>query len=241
MADPHELPGAAFFRLEGAVSPFPAWHSVRWLASRAPSMRRRVFGGALSLLGAGRTLHPRLGSGIESTKVQWQAVEGFSRDRLEVLGEDFAKLELLPSVDEDAKRMIAEAIRAGRTLVLIAETIDAVARPLGHALGFAHVIANQLVYEDERATGELVAPIVGPELDPRRLSGLAAQLGVSLAESAAYGAMGADRLLLGAVSAPCGLHADPELARLCRDLDWPLVGAPRSGARAMLERMTEGA
>ena len=53
-------------------------------------MRRRMLGGALSLLGAGQTLHPRLGSGIESTRVQWQAVEGFTRDRLEVLAEDFA-------------------------------------------------------------------------------------------------------------------------------------------------------
>lgn len=240
MAEPQQISGAAFFRLEGALTPFPAWHGVRWLASRAPSMRRRMFGGALSLIGAGQTLHPRLGSGIESTRVQWQAVEGFSRDRLEVLGEDFANEELVPSVEADARRLIAEAKRAGRTLVLVAETIDAVARPFGRALGFEHVVANQLLFDNERATGELVPPIVGPELDPRRLGALAAELGVSLSASAAYGATGADRLLLGAVGSPCGLHADPELARLCRDLDWPKVGAARSGVAAVIAQLQEG-
>jgi phosphoserine phosphatase len=199
-----------------------------------------MFGGALSLLGAGQTLHPRLGSGIESTRVQWQAVEGFTRDRLEVLGEDFATDELLPSVEADAKRLIGEAKRAGRELVLLAETIDAIARPFGRALGFNHVIANQLVFANDRATGELLAPIVGPELDPRRLNALAEELGVSLSASAAYGATGADRLLLGAVGSPCGLHADPELARLCRDLDWPKVGAQRSGIAAVIAQLQEG-
>jgi len=199
-----------------------------------------MLGGALSLLGAGQTLHPRLGSGIESTRVQWQAVEGFTRDRLEVLAEDFATEVLVPSVETDARRLIAEAKRAGRKLVLLAETIDAIATPFGRALGFEHVVANQLVFADERATGDLVAPIVGPELAPRRLAALADELGVSLSACAAYGASGADRLLLGAVGSPCGLHADPELARLCRDLEWPKVGAARSGVAAVLAQLQEG-
>lgn len=232
--------GAAFFRLEGAITPFPAWHGARWLSTRAASVRRRALGGLISLVSAARTSHPALGSGLDGTRSLWRGLEQFSRDRLEVLGADFAETVLLPSVDDEAKRLLDLARDAGRTPVLIAETIAAVAVPLASALGIEHVVSNRLELEDGVATGELAEPALGPELDPRRLRDIAEGLGVSLAVSAAYGASSADRLLLGAVGLPCGLHPDAELARVCRDLGWPIVGSARSGVRqAFLDGFSE--
>lgn len=227
MANLPENRGAAFFRLEGALTPWPAWRGAQWIASRAPSVRRRLFGGALTLLSAGRKLHPRLGSGLASTRAQWQALDGFTRDRLEILGEDFATDELLPSVSDEARRLLDEARERGRTPVLLAETASVIARPFARALRIEHVVSNQLLLEDDLVTGELALPILGPELDPKRLGSIADGLGVRLEASAAYGSNGADRLLLAAVGAPCALHPDAELARLARDFDWPIVGAER--------------
>lgn len=225
--NPEQFRAAAFFRLEGALTPLPAWRAAQWLAVRAPSVRRRVLGGALTFLSAGRRLHPSLGSGRDSLRGQWLALEGFSRDRLEVLGQDYAEEQLVPAVSADARRMLDEAALRGRVAVLVAESPSLVARPFAHTLGIEHVIANELAFEDDVCTGELTGEVVGPELDPRALARIAERLHVSLARSAAYGASSDDRLLLGAVGAPCALHPDPELARLCRDLDWPIVGPVR--------------
>lgn len=235
-----ETRGAAFFRLEGALTPLPAWRAAQWLALRAASVRRRLLGGALTFLSAGQGLHPALGAGKDGLRVQWRALEGFTRDRVEVLGEDYAGQHLTPAVTPEARRLLDEARQRGRRPVLIAETPTVVAVPFARALGIDDVIANVLAFEDERCTGELGSELVGPELDPRDLSRHAERLHVSLAASAAYGACGADRLLLGAVGSPCALHPDAELARVARDLDWPIVG-PMRAPLAALEGMWEAA
>ncbi len=208
------------------------------MANRAPSVRKRLFGGALTFLSAGRALHPRLGSGVESTRSQWQALEGFTRDRLEILGEDFAQDELLPTVSEPARRLLGEAQDRGRVLVLIAETASVIARPFARALGIEHVISNQLAIESDQVTGELVPPVVGPELSPKRLLAITDGLGLSLEASAAYGSSSADRILLASVGSPCALHPDAELARLARDFDWPIVG-PQRTALTLLSAFAE--
>jgi phosphoserine phosphatase len=225
--------GAAFVRLEGALTPLPAWRAAQWLATRAPSVRRRVLGGALTFLSAGRALHPALGAGRDALRTSFRSLEGLSRDRLEILGEDYATEQLLPAVSPEARRLLDEARARGRRTVLIAETPSVVAAPLAAALGIDDVIANVLAFEGNRCTGELGGELVGPELDPKQLTRHAERLGVSLAASAAYGSDGADRLLLGAVGWPCALHPDAELARLARDLDWPIVGPMRAPLAAL--------
>ena len=225
--------GAAFVRLEGALTPLPAWRAAQWLATRAPSVRRRLIGGALSLLSAGRSLHPTFGAGRDALRTSFLALEGLSRDRLEILGEDYAREHLLPAVTPEARRLLDEARARSRRPVLLAETPSVIAAPLAAALGIDEVIANELAFEGDRCTGELGGELIGPELDPRQLARHAERLGVALAASAAYGATGADRLLLGAVGWPCALHPDAELARLARDLDWPIVGPMRAPLAAL--------
>jgi phosphoserine phosphatase len=178
-------------------------------------------------------VHPALGTGRDALRAEWRPLEGLTRDRVEVLGEDYALETLVPAVTDAARRLLDESRKVGRRPVLIAETPTVVSRPFAQALGIDDVVANVLGWQDERCTGELVGVLVGPELDPRDLSRLAERLNVSLGASAAYGASGADRLLLGAVGAPCALHPDPELARVARDLDWPIVGPTRAPFAAL--------
>lgn len=212
---------AAFFRLEGAVHPLPAWRGAAWLASHAPSVRRRLLGvgGALSaqLL---RERDPAL-----TQALAWSALAGFSADRIAVLGEDWARDTILPAIAPRTRRLIEEARARTDRLILVAETIDAIASPLADALGFDVVISNALELDADEATGALRAPIVGPEIDPRRLRELALRESIDLARSSAYGSSRADALLLSLVALPCALDPDRELARMARDLDWPIVHA----------------
>jgi HAD superfamily phosphoserine phosphatase-like hydrolase len=210
---------AAFVRLEGALSPVPASSGAMVLAASMPSMRRRIFGVAGVALGAalGRR-DPSL-----TRELAWSVLRGTSEDRIAVLGEDFARDTILPSIKPHARRLLEEARAAGRRVVIIAETIDAIARPVADALGIERVIANALVFDRGYATGELREPIVGAEIDPRRVRELAASEGLDLARSCAYGGRRGDGVLLSLVGLPCAIDPDRELARVARDLDWPVV------------------
>lgn len=223
---------AAFFRLEGVMHPAAAWAGAAYLASNAASMRTRLLGlggaafsGALrgvSLAGAGL-------AGAQTTRLAYSTLTGFSRDRLEVLGEDYARDVLVPEARDEAVRLVEGARRDGLVTVLIAESIAPIADAFARLLAkdgptFDVVIANQLELDKkQQATGSLVAPIIAPEIDPKRLRELAAQHAIDLATSRAYGHARTDLVLLGLVGQPCAIEPDRELARVARDLDWPIV------------------
>ncbi len=223
---------AAFFRLEGVMHPAAAWAGAAYLASNAASMRTRLLGlggaafsGALrgvSLAGAGI-------AGARTTRFAYATVAGFSRDRIEVLGEDYARDVLVAEVRAEAVRLVEGARRDGFVTVLVAESIAPIADAFARLLAkdgpaFDVVIANQLELDKrQRATGELLDPVIGPEVDPRRIRELAALHGIDLTTSRAYGQSRADLVLLGLVGQPCAIEPDRELARVARDLDWPIV------------------
>ncbi|UJR81045.1 HAD family hydrolase [Sandaracinus amylolyticus] len=214
---------AAFFRLEGALSGSPAWAGAMWLASNAPSVRRRLFGiGGVAISAALAARDPAI-----TRHVAWSTLRGFSEDRLVVLGDDYARDRVLPSIKPDARRLIDEARASGRTLVLISESIDAIVQPVADALGFEIVIANALEMDGAEATGVLREPVVGPEIDPKRLREIAARHQIDLARSCGYGASRSDGVLLSLVGLPCAVDPDRELARVARDLDWPVVRSVR--------------
>jgi phosphoserine phosphatase len=216
-------PVASFFRLEGAVSPFRALDVTARVAAGAASMRQRIFGQALTVLGAGLALRTPLANPVAGARLAWATLERVSRDRVEVLALDFTRDELLPAVRPEAKRLLARAKADGARTVLISDGLDIVAREVGRALGFDEVIANELAYDGELCTGALVAPVLGAELDPALLQGYARKLGLDLAKCTAYGASESDTFLLTHVGRPCAVCPDRGLARVARDLGWPIV------------------
>jgi HAD superfamily phosphoserine phosphatase-like hydrolase len=221
---------AAFFRLEGAVAPFKALDVVARLTSSAPSMRRRLLGRALTALGGGLSLRTPLADPRAGARLAWATLEGISRDRVEVLALDFAQNEVLPAVRPEARRLLSRARTDGARTVLVSDGIDVVAREVARALGIDHVVANTVAFEDDLATGALVAPVVGPELDPSRLAALAREWGIDLARSSAYGANEGDGFLLSHVGRPCAICPDRGLSRVARDLGWPIVLTGGDGA-----------
>lgn len=217
---------AAFFRLEHTLHPDAAWSSALFLAGSAPSMRKRILGLGTTLLAA--VTRTSTLAGTESTRLAFAPLANLSRDRVEVLAADYARDVILANLRPETERLLVGARDDGFVPVLVAETVRAVAAPVAVALGFDHVIANDLEFDDrDRATGALVEPFLGPELDPRRLRTFASEHGFDLAASRGYGTVRSDLVLLGAVGHPCAVEPDRELARVARDLDWPVVRTHR--------------
>jgi len=145
------------FLLElGAMRPvgFFTWNarsfSERWArrAGMAAMALARPFAYAASRTFATRFLHLLL--------------RGVSRDRLDLLGEEYFHYVLKPQLRGQAVEKIVAAVRQGDRVVLVGQLLENVLRPLAHHLGAAAFLANRLEYRDGRATGRLLDPVVRP-------------------------------------------------------------------------------
>src|ERR1700731_2096405 len=155
--------GVTYWRVEGsllelgALRPvlFFTWNSrsyaERWArrAGMAGMALVRPFTYAASRTFATRFLHTLL--------------RGVSRDRLDLLGEEYFQYVLKPQMRRDAVDKLLEAIRSGERVVLVSQLLDHILKPLAkHFGGVESIIANRLDFRDGIATGRLLDPVVRP-------------------------------------------------------------------------------
>src|SRR5881394_1869687 len=140
----------------GALRPvgFFTWNarsfSERWArrAGMAGMALARPFAYAASRTFATRLLHMLL--------------RGVSRDRLDLLGEEYFNYVLKPQLRAAAVEKVVAAIRQGEQVVLVGQLLENILRPLAHHLGVESFLANRLEYRDGKATGRLLDPVVRP-------------------------------------------------------------------------------
>jgi thioester reductase-like protein len=157
-----ESGGVTYWRVEGsllelgALRPvlFFTWNSrsyaERWArrAGMAGMALVRPFTYAASRTFATRFLHTLL--------------RGVSRDRLDLLGEEYFQYVLKPQMRRDAVDKLVEAIRSGERVVLVSQLLDHILKPLAKHFGVESIIANRLDFRDGIATGRLLDPVVRP-------------------------------------------------------------------------------
>src|SRR5437660_28373 len=140
----------------GALRPvgFFTWNSQsfaeRWArrAGMAGMAIARPFAYFLSRTFATRFLHTLL--------------RGVSRDRLDLLGEEYFHYVLKPQLRREAAEKLIEAVRNGERVVLVGQLLESVLRPLAHHFGVASIISNRMEFRDGKATGRLLDPVVRP-------------------------------------------------------------------------------
>ncbi len=153
---------ATYWRVEGsllelgAMRPvgFFTWNSQsfseRWArrAGMAGMALVRPFAYAANRTFATRFLHTLL--------------RGVSRDRLDLLGEEYFHYVLKPQLRREAAEKLIQAVRRGEGVVLVGQLLENILRPLAHHFGVESFISNRLEFRDGRATGRLLDPIVRP-------------------------------------------------------------------------------
>jgi long-chain acyl-CoA synthetase len=107
-----------------------------------------------------------------ATRVAHTPLRGISRDRLDLLGEEYFQYQLQPYLRPDGVRQLKELVESGAKVVLVSQGLGQVMRPLARHLGVKWVIANRLEFRDGFATGRLLDPVIRPR-------GLFARIGKS--------------------------------------------------------------
>jgi thioester reductase-like protein len=152
----------SYWRVEGSLLELGAMRPVGFFTWNAQSFSERW---ARRLGMAGMALarpFAYAASRTFATRFLHTLLRGVSRDRLDLLGEEYFHYVLKPQLRREAAEKLIEAVRNGERVVLVGQLLENILRPLAHHFGVDSFIANRLEYRDGKATGRLLDPIVRP-------------------------------------------------------------------------------
>jgi long-chain acyl-CoA synthetase len=158
----HRSPELVFWRVEGSLLELGALRPVGYFTWNAQSFAerwaRRAGMGFMGLLRPFAYLANR----TFATRLLHTLLRGVSRDRLDLLGEEYFQYVLKPQLSAEAVAKLREALAGQARVVLVSQGLDHVMRPLANSLGVERLIANRLDFRDGYATGRLLEPVIRP-------------------------------------------------------------------------------
>ena len=200
------MPGASrvYWRVEGSLLDLTTVQPVAFFTWNAQTFVARMARRGLVFLMA--ALRPFLYAAHRgfATRVVYSVLRGVSRDRLDLLGEEYFQYKLKPYLRPDGVQRLKQAQALGAEIVLVSQALDDVMRPLARYLGVQWSVANRLEFRDRVATGRLVEPVIRPRGLFARIPGagpdgsreverLVRELGLKTAEQVQLAVIAAER------------------------------------------------
>jgi len=151
-----------YWRVEGSLLDLTVVKPVAFFTWNAQTFSERFRRRGLIFLMA--ALRPFLYSTNRkfATRVVHTALRGVTRDRLDLLGEEYFQYKLKPQLKARGVERVHELVQAGADLVLVGQALEHVMKPLAQHLGVGKVVANRLEFRDGVATGRLLEPVIRP-------------------------------------------------------------------------------
>ncbi len=151
-----------YWRVEGSLLDLTVVEPVAFFTWNAQTFAERFRRRGLIFLMA--LLRPFLYSTNRkfATRVVHAVLRGVSRDRLDLLGEEFFLYKLKPRLKERGVSKVQELVQSGADVVLVSQGLEHVMRPLAQHLGVRRIVANRLEFRDGTATGRLLEPVIRP-------------------------------------------------------------------------------
>src|SRR5579864_6719891 len=160
-----------YWRVEGSLLNLTAVRPVAFFAWNAQSFLERWArrSGMFTLALARPVLY--LTNRAFATRLLHTVLRGVSRDRLDLLGEEYFQYLLKPTLKKQGVDELKKAQANGKEIVLVSQGLDHVMRPLAQYLGVGMLVSNRLEFRDELATGRLLDPVIRPRGPLARLIG----------------------------------------------------------------------
>jgi long-chain acyl-CoA synthetase len=99
---------------------------------------------------------------VYATRVVHTVLRGVSRDRLDLLGQEYFKYKLEPYLKPEGIRQLRDLVNSSGDVILVSQGLDHVMRPLARHLGIRWLVANRLEFRNGIATGRLLEPVIRP-------------------------------------------------------------------------------
>jgi hypothetical protein len=159
---PAPLREPVFWRVEGSLLNLTAVRPVGFFAWNSQSfLQRWSRRGSMAALALARPFLYVTNREF-ATRLLHTVLRGVSRDRLDLLGEEFFEYFLKPRLKQRGVALLNESIAAGSDIVLVSQGLEHIMRPLAKHLGVGRIVANRLDFRDGKATGRLLDPVIRP-------------------------------------------------------------------------------
>jgi thioester reductase-like protein len=165
LQQPNPIPTTAptiYWRVEGSLLDLTVVRPIAFFTWNAQTFTERIRRRGLIFLMA--LLRPFLYSTNRkfATRVVHTVLRGISRDRLDLLGEEFFQYKLKPRLKNEGVQQVHELLQSGADVVLVSQALEHIMRPLAQHLGVRHIVANRLEFRGGIATGRLLEPVIRP-------------------------------------------------------------------------------
>jgi thioester reductase-like protein len=151
-----------YWRVEGSLLEMSALRSVGFFNWNSQSFLERWVrrGGMLGLA----ILRPPyyLVSRTFATRALHSVLRGITRDRLDLLGEEYFQYELKPRMRREAVEKMVDAVRSGERVVLVGQMLEHILRPMAEFFAAEGFLANRLEFRSGVATGRIQQPVIRP-------------------------------------------------------------------------------
>jgi thioester reductase-like protein len=97
-----------------------------------------------------------------ATRAIHTVLRGVTRDRLDLLGDEFFQYKLKPQLKQRGVQKVQELVQSGADVVLVSQGLEHVMRPLAEHLKVKRIVSNRLEFRDGVATGRLLNPVIRP-------------------------------------------------------------------------------
>ena len=151
-----------YWRVEGSLLDLTVVRPVAFFTWNAQTFAERIRRRGLIFLMA--VLRPFLYSLNRkfATRVVHTVLRGVTRDRLDLLGEEYFQYKLQPRLKKSGVQAVQELLESGADVVLVSQALEHLMRPLAQHLGVKHIVANRLEFRGGTATGRLLDPVIRP-------------------------------------------------------------------------------
>ncbi len=158
----HNSSPTVYWRVEGSLLDLTVVRPVAFFTWNAQTFTGRLRRRGLIFLMA--VLRPILYATNRkfATRMVHTVLRGVSKDRLDLLGEEYFQYKLKPHLKDHGAEQVRELVRAGADVVLVSQALDHIMRPLAEHLGVKRIIANRLDFRSGIATGRLLEPVIRP-------------------------------------------------------------------------------
>jgi alcohol-forming fatty acyl-CoA reductase len=154
--------GRVYWRVEGSLLNLSVVEPVAFFTWNAQTFTERwVRRGLVFLMAALRPVLYAIDRRF-ATRVVHIVLRGVSRDRLDLLGDEYFQYKLKPYLKSVGIKQLKESQASGAEIVLVSQGLSHVMRPLAQHLGVKWLIANRLEFRDGIATGRLLDPVIRP-------------------------------------------------------------------------------
>lgn len=215
--------GAAFYDVDGTLVSTNVVHAFAYYAAN----RGRLVESALRISAVVAGLPVFWAADQVSrtlfNEIFYRQYKGITRDRLIALSEELFEKVLRPAIFPGAEEMVERCRATGARQVLVTGAIDLTIFPLARHFGMDAVIANELEFVDNVATGRIKKPLLASGVKAAAVRDYCSKNELDLSACWGFCDSYADYPMLAVVGKPVAVNPDFRLRAMAKNHDWPVV------------------